>query len=53
VAPLLHNSEPVNDPAVRTELPQLSVTVTVGVATEELNGDANPLPGKLVHPFMV
>ena len=30
VAPLLHNKEPLNDPAVNTELPQLFTTVTVG-----------------------
>jgi hypothetical protein len=50
VAPLLHNKDPVNDPAVNMELPQLFVTVTVGVVAEELNGAATPLPGKLVHP---
>ncbi len=30
VAPLLHNKEPVNEPAVSTELSQLSTTVMVG-----------------------
>jgi hypothetical protein len=50
VAPLLHNKDPVNDPAVNMELPQLFVTVTVGVVAEEFNGAATPLPGKLVHP---
>jgi hypothetical protein len=30
VAPLLHNNDPPNEPAVNTELPQLFTTVTVG-----------------------
>ena len=30
MAPLLHNNDPLNDPAVNTELPQLFTTVTVG-----------------------
>ena len=49
VAPVLHNKEPVNEPAVNTLLLQLSVTVTVGAGT--LTGAAIPLPGLLVHPF--
>lgn len=53
VAPLLHNKVPVNEPAVNTELPQLLVTVTVGVATEEFKGAAIPLPASLLHPFTV
>ena len=53
VAPLLHNNEPVNDPAVNTELPQLLVTATVGAGTEELSGAAIPLPGALMQPLMV
>ena len=53
VAPLLHNNEPVKSEAVRTELPQLSIAVTVGVATTEFIGFANPLPAALVHPFTV
>lgn len=53
VAPLLHNKEPVKPEAVNTELPQLSVTATVGVATAELIGAAIPLPAALVHPFTV
>lgn len=53
VAPVLHNKEPVNDPAVKIELPQLLVTVTVGAGTLELKGAAVPLPGALVHPFTV
>ena len=32
VAPLLHNKDPLNDPAVSAELPQLFTTVTVGDA---------------------
>ena len=53
VAPLLHNREPVNDPAVSTELPQLLDTVIVGVVTEEFDGAAIPLRVALVHPFTV
>ncbi len=30
VAPLLHNKDPVKEPAVNTELPQLFTTLTVG-----------------------
>ena len=52
VAPLLHNKEPVNDPAVSTELPQLFTTVTVG-ATGVVFGAAVPLCATLVHPFTV
>jgi len=53
VAPLLHNREPVKFEAVNNELPQLSVTVTVGVATAEFIGAAVPLPSVLTHPFTV
>ena len=53
VAPLLHNKEPVKSEAVSTELPQLSTVVTVGVATTEFIGFANPFPAGLVHPFIV
>ena len=53
VAPVLHNKDPVNDPAVNVELPQLSTTVTVGADTLAFNGAATPLPGLLVHPFTV
>ena len=52
VAPLLHNKEPVNDPAVNTELPQLLTTDTVG-ADGVVFGAAIPLPIVLVHPFTV
>jgi hypothetical protein len=52
VAPLLHNNEPVNDPAVNIELPQLLTTDTVG-AEGIVFGAATPLPVVLVHPFMV
>ena len=51
VAPVLHNKDPVNDPAVNVELPQLFTTVTAGADT--CNGAASPLPGLLVHPFTV
>ena len=53
VEPLLHNNDPVKSEAVSNELPQLSVTVMVGVATAEFIGSANPLPAALVHPFTV
>ena len=53
VAPVLHNSDPVNEPAVNVELPQLFTTVTVGVDTFPFKGAATPLPGLLVHPFTV
>ena len=51
VAPVLHKSEPVNDPAVNTVLLQLLVTDTVGTAT--FNGAATPLPTGLIQPFKV
>jgi hypothetical protein len=50
VAPLLHSKEPVKFEAVNCELPQLSVTVTLGVPTAELIGAAVPVPVVLVHP---
>ena len=53
VAPVFHNNDPVNDPAVNVELPQLFTTLTVGAETLAFNGAAVPLPGELVHPFMV
>ena len=53
VAPVLHNKDPVNDPAVNVELPQLFTTVTVGADTLAFNGAATPLAGLLVHPFTV
>ena len=53
VAPVFHNKEPVNDPAVNVELPQLFTTVTVGAGTFEVIGAATPLPEALVHPFTV
>jgi len=53
VAPVLQSNEPVNDPAVSVELPQLLTTVTVGAATLELIGAAVPVPLGLVHPFTV
>ena len=52
MAPLLHNREPVNEPAVNTELPQLLTTDTVG-ADGVVLGAAIPLPAVLVHPFTV
>jgi len=52
VAPLLHNKEPVNEPAVSVELPQLSTTDTVG-ADGIAFGAATPLREGLVHPFTV
>ena len=53
VAPVFHNNDPVNDPAVNVELPQLFTTVTVGEETLAFNGAAIPLPEGLVHPFTV
>ena len=53
VAPVFHNKDPVNDPAVNVELPQLFTTVTVGVVTFAFIGAATPLPGLPVHPFIV
>ena len=53
VAPVLHNKDPVKDPAVNVELPQLFTTFTVGANTLAFTGAATPLPGLLVHPFMV
>ena len=53
VAPLLHNKEPVYDPAVNTALPQLLSTVMAGIAIVEFNGVAIPLAAGLVHPFTV
>ena len=52
VAPLLHNKEPVNDVAVKVELPQLSTTDTMG-ADGIAFGAATPEPEGLVHPFSV
>ena len=52
VAPLLHNKEPVNEPAVNVELPQLFTTVTTG-ADGIACGAATPLPEELVHPFTI
>ena len=51
VAPVLHKSDPVNEPAVSVELPQLLATVTLGAGTFELPGAATPLPAALVQPF--
>ena len=53
VAPVLHNNVPVKPEADNTELPQLLITFTAGVATEEFKGAAIPLPAALVHPFTV
>ena len=53
VAPLLHANDPVKPEAVRTELPQLLATVTVGAAMVVFTGAATPLPAGLVHPLTV
>ena len=53
MAPVFHINEPVNDPAVNVELPQLFTTATVGAETLAFNGAAIPLPEELVHPFTV
>ena len=52
VAPLFHNKEPLNEPAVNVVLPQLSTTDTMG-ADGISCGAATPLPEGLVHPFTV
>ena len=52
-APVLHNKLPVYPEADKTELPQLSTTVTTGVGTTEVFGAATPVPFALVHPFTV
>ena len=52
VALLLHNNVPVKLPAVSTDLPQLSTTVTVGADGIATGADV-PLPLKLVHPLTV
>ena len=52
VAPLLHNKEPPNEPAVNVELPQLFSTVTTGADGMSF-GAATPLPEELLHPFTV
>ena len=50
VAPLLHNNEPVKLLAVKSELPQLFVTVTVGAGGITFGAEV-PLPLALVQPF--
>ena len=52
VAPLLHNNVPVKFAAVKTELPQLLTTDTVGADGITLGADV-PLPAALMHPFIV
>jgi hypothetical protein len=52
VAPSLHNKEPLNEPAVNVELPQLLTTVMPG-ADGITFGAATPLPEGLVQPFTV
>src|SRR5678815_1879577 len=53
VAPLLHNNDPVNEPAVNTVLPQLLTTVTEGAAGIELTVSVHGLeftdPAEFVH----
>ena len=50
VAPLLHNNVPANDPAVKTEFPQLSATAIAGAAGTGFGADT-PVPAGLTHPF--
>ena len=50
VAPLLHNNEPVKLPAVKTELPQLFATVTVGADGIALTVNVAPL--EFVEPTL-
>lgn len=47
---LLQSKEPVNPDADNNELPQLLVTVTIGVAGVGF-GEATTLPSALIHPF--
>ena len=47
--PVLQSSAPVNDPAVNTELPQLSTADAVGVEGKA-TGEAEVLLAVLVHP---
>jgi hypothetical protein len=53
VAPLLHNNDPVNPEAVKTELPQLLATATVGAAgialTVSVAGFEFTVPVLFVH----
>lgn len=50
VDPLLQSNGPVKSEAVSKELPQLSMTVRLGVAGIVF-GEAIPLPSVLVQPF--
>ena len=52
LAPVFHNNEPVNEPAVKSVLPQLLTTDTVGADGITL-GLAVPLPLGLAQPSMV
>ena len=52
VAPVLHNKDPVKPEADKTELPQLLVTATAGLAGIAL-GAAIPEPAELMQPFTV
>jgi hypothetical protein len=52
VAPVLHNKDPVKPEADKTELPQLLVTATAGLAGIAL-GAAIPEPAELLQPFTV
>ena len=52
VAPVLHNKVPVKLLAVKTEVPQLLVTVTVGAGGTTL-GAAMPTAPKLEQPVTV
>ena len=53
VSPVLQIKDPVKPVAVNTEFPQLLTTSTPGVATDEFNGAASPLPDTLVQSFTV
>lgn len=52
VSPVLHNKDPLEPDAVKTELSQLFVTVTTG-AGGMYGGRAITVPAGLVHPSTV
>ena len=52
VALLFHSNDPAKPDAVKTEFPQLSVTLTVG-ADGMVNGADAALPAALAQPFTV
>ena len=53
VSPVLHNNVPVTPVAVKTELPQLFITLSSGASVIGINGAAVALAAILVHPSTV